>query len=152
MGILNSFILCGLLLFPSNSWHPLTSAVSGVRETLSLPLISGPYSQFMFSLSAFPLHRIEGTGSQSALGTRVVEMRGSSTDVCQKLMWERWQHPPSPKREGKIPHGNARLQLKGLTVVFQGEMGAPGVRGDKGEKVILLFWPEPLRPGEGSLC
>lgn len=38
-------------------------------------------------------------------------------------------------------------------VVFQGEIGAPGARGDKGEKVSIgFFCSELLRPGEGSLC
>lgn len=93
-----------------------------------------------------------GSGTSPVwLGLQVVEMRGSSKVVCQKLMQERGQHPPGLKREGKIPCGDACLQLRELPVVFQGEMGAPGVQGDKGEKVVIVFsWSEPLRPGEGS--
>lgn len=47
-----------------------------------------------------------------------------------------------PKREGKIPWNNGFLGL----MVFQGEMGAPGARGDKGEKVGMSFFqPDPFK-------
>lgn len=75
----------------------------------------------------------------SGLGMQGVEMRGSSADIGQELLREQGQRPPSPKKEGKIPRGQACLELKGSPVVFQGDMGAPGVRGDKGEKVTIAF-------------
>jgi len=31
------------------------------------------------------------------------------------------------------------LELKWMSVVFQGEMGAPGARGNKGEKVAIAL-------------
>lgn len=56
---------------------------------------------------------------------------------------------PTWPKEGR--RNSSCSQLKGLSVVFQGETGAPGARGDKGEKVaIVLLWPESLRFGEGS--
>lgn len=111
----------------------------------------------MFSLSTFPLHRIRGTesgpspiwfgnasvGNEGFLHGGFPTAGGGTAAEGSTLLVQR----------GKENCGNACLQLKTLPVVFQGEMGAPGARGDKGEKVaISLFWPEPLRPGEGFLC
>ncbi|KAI6078832.1 hypothetical protein LUU34_00360700 [Aix galericulata] len=92
---------------------------------------------------------------------------GSGTALI--LLGSGWGSPGPPVSSGKevalhcgLPKGDSEMratptwlkegrrnsscsQLKGLSVVFQGEMGAPGARGDKGEKVaIVLLWPESL--------
>lgn len=120
----------GFLLSPSNSWNSLTPAGSWDREILDLSLIPGLCSRICGIPSAFPLHRI--------IPNPLWDW-DSSMDICQKS--------GAGMRAGAKREGENSLEqwiFWGL-VVFQGEMGAPGARGDKGEKVgkgfsSLILW------------
>lgn len=77
-------ISLGFLLSPSNSWNYLTStsnySLSWDRETLDL--------SFLWDLCFSLCIPTAQENSQSIVGMRVLEIRDSSMDICQKLQQE----------------------------------------------------------------